>query len=95
MDDQNKMSAEQADAAIQWLERHWTGKRQCPICGSDQWHVGEHFVTPIVLGRNNGLVLGGTAYPHLIVTSTTCGYAMFVNAVIAGVLKKIEDAPDV
>jgi hypothetical protein len=94
MDDTNKMSAQQAEDAIAWLERHWKGKRECPICGSNNWHVGEHFVTPTVIAPNGGLVLGGTSYPHFIVTSTDCGYAILINAVIAGIFRAPEANSD-
>jgi hypothetical protein len=86
-DDPNKMSPEQAAKALAWLEENWTQKRECPVCGSDNWHVAEHFVAPPLLGAHGGYWFGGPAYPHMLVTSTKCGYAMFVNAIIAGVFE--------
>lgn len=86
-DDKNKMTAEQVAAGLAWLDAHWA-KQDCPICGSNKWSLGEYFVTPIVLSPEGGVIVGGPAYPHMIVTSVDCGYAMFFNAIIAGVFPK-------
>jgi hypothetical protein len=86
-----KLSKEQLDAAIGWINQHWKGKQECPICGSDNWHLSEHFVTPVVITPQQGVNFGAAAYPHIIMTSAPCGYAIFINAVVAGIYKRPED----
>ena len=68
------------------MEGHGLGQLKCPICQSDQWELAQHFLTPIIVSPDAGLSLGNVAYPHLLLTSP-CGYAMFFNAMLAGVYK--------
>jgi hypothetical protein len=68
------------------LDKIWTGSaKNCPICGSNQWLVGQHLVQPITL-KDNALQLGGTGYPQIMLISRPCGYTLFFNAVIFGVV---------
>jgi hypothetical protein len=87
-EDKTKMSDAQGAEAAAWLERTWTGVRACPVCGNSTWHIGQHFVTPVVVTPEGGVSLGGALYPHMLVTSTPCGYSMFVNAIVAGIYSK-------
>src|SRR2546430_1015867 len=59
----------------------------CPICSSSQWAIGDHLVQPVTLGPARAPQLGGYAYPQAMVISTTCGYTMYINAVLAGLVE--------
>jgi hypothetical protein len=87
-DSAGKLSPEEKQKALDWVNRHWEGRSQaCPICGNSQWVIGEHLVQPITLGEKHHLMLGGgPGYPLIQVISIPCGYTVFVNAVIAGVV---------
>jgi hypothetical protein len=70
-----------------WWERIRT-KIICPVCQTNKFTVYDRFVTPTVLSgeARNGLQLGGTIYPHFMISCENCGTTQFVNAMKTGVL---------
>ena len=58
--------------------------RRCPICGSTDWLLADHIVQPLTLDQNRRIAFGGDGYPFVMLISETCGYTMFLNAVIVG-----------
>jgi hypothetical protein len=87
MPDKNGLlTSDEKERIAKRIESMWTGSaRNCPICGSNQWLVGDHLVQPVTLGPNNSLMLSGPGYPQVMLIST-CGHTLFFNAVILGVL---------
>jgi hypothetical protein len=82
-----KLTPEDIQKVNAWLMRHHPGGNTvCPVCGSQNWWIGEHLVQPITVGADMSLQLGGIGYPQITVISNPCGYTMFLNAVIVGVL---------
>ena len=82
-------SAVNLDAARAWLSEKWTESNQCPISGHNSWSISADIVQPAtspstMISPTQGLMLGGRAYPLVMVTCTECGYAMFFNAVVMG-----------
>jgi predicted nucleic-acid-binding Zn-ribbon protein len=72
---------------VDWLRNtSWGLDAKCPICGDTNWAIGEYLVQPVTLGAGGGLQLGGTGYPQIQIISTRCGYTIFLNAVIVGIL---------
>lgn len=92
-EDPLKLTPEQLEKAVAWLQSHDHPAPPCPICGQNKWTVGIHLVQPITMGPDRNVHLGGVSYPFLQVISPKCGYTMFVNAVIAGLVPKAEDLP--
>jgi hypothetical protein len=86
-DPSGKLTPDEKDRAAAWVNEKWRGNRVCPICGSTRWILGDHLVQPIVLGNKQNILLSGVSYPHLMVISPSCGYTMFVNAVIVGLVE--------
>jgi hypothetical protein len=86
-DASGKLSPEDKNKIIAWLTRDGRPTPICPICGTQEWAIADHVTQPITVGgAGGGLVLGGVGYPNIMVVSTRCGYTMYVNAVIAGIL---------
>ena len=65
--------------AIQWLEGHWKGERQCPICQASAWGVGDDLLR---LWTSKHV----PSYPCIVVVCNNCGYTMLFNAVRMGLL---------
>lgn len=87
-----KIRAEERARIDAWIKKYWKlGDFKCPICGSEQWLVGEHFIqmTPHYGGAN---LLGGPAYPHLMLISKECGYVVLINALTTGIIRAPEPA---
>jgi hypothetical protein len=57
----------------------------CPICNTKNWTTLPDLVTPIPL-RGEGMVLGGTTYPHFVLVCNNCGNSQFINAVATGIV---------
>ena len=86
---QAAIKEEQRARATDWLNKKWLNvTKQCPICISNQWSVSE--VVEVRPYTGGGLSLGGPVYPTFMVICGTCGYTMFFNAIIAGVLQSPE-----
>jgi len=71
----------------EWLQRSG-GVLRCTVCQQTNWTLYENFVTPTILTTPDlGVVLGGTVYPHFGLVCTTCGHAVFINALASKVLE--------
>ena len=62
------------------------GGVECPICKGKDWIIADHFVQTTTLGPNNTAQFGGVSYPFAMAISTKCGYTLFFNAVMLGIL---------
>lgn len=63
----------------------------CPLCGGKQWSYDEKLVvTPMNLGDDGGVVLGGKIIPLVAVACSNCGNTVFVNAKVIGALDGID-----
>lgn len=72
--------------AIKWLEEHWKGTRVCPVCGHTSWSISDDIIE-IRPFRGGSLVVGGSLYPFIVVTCTTCGHTLLFNAKVAGLVE--------
>lgn len=70
----------------EWLNRHWTGNKVCPICGNNNWSVPEELVEVRPFSGGT-LVLGGRLFPHAIIICKVCGHTLLFNAMVAGLVK--------
>jgi len=68
--------------AINWLEEHWKGNRECPVCGHNSWSISDELVEVKPYKGN----LLPAVYPLVAVTCNTCGYTFLFNAVVAGLV---------
>ena len=89
--DPGKLSQEDQQKALAWLDRHWRHPRKCPVCESEQWSMGDRVVAPPNL-HGGSFHLAGFVYPFVTVGCKTCGYTRFFNAMKMGVISKKEDS---
>jgi|SRR5215831_6240134 len=75
-----KLTQEDKNKVIEYLKTRWKAPQACPICGESQWFVADHLVTPTIMGPGASFLLGGVAYPLVMLVSTPCGYTRFLNA---------------
>ena len=82
-----RLTKDEKDNIIRKLESVWKFMGNCPVCGDAHWIIGDHIVQPITLGTAGSLMLGGApGYPQVMLISSKCGYTMFLNAVMLGVV---------
>jgi hypothetical protein len=89
-----RLTSAEKDSIIAKIDSLWTGSHSCPVCGHTNWIIGDHLVQPITLAQGS-LQLGGPGYPQVMLISSKCGYTMFFNAVVLGVVpsNKSEGSP--
>ena len=89
--EENNEAARPADAGVDknafqaWLQEKGTGAASCPISGDNNWIVADDFVQPMRYSTG-GLNIGGRGYPLVMVICGTCGYTLFLNATVMGLL---------
>jgi len=78
------LSSEEHEKIKKWLDEkvdpHFG---QCPYSGHKSWYVIGHLVYPLRYASQ--LIVGGPAYPQVMVACTECGFTMFFNAVKIGI----------
>ncbi|MBU1209929.1 MAG: hypothetical protein KJ587_01490 [Alphaproteobacteria bacterium] len=86
MADDSKLTKDQKDRALAWLNQKWVGNKACPVCAQNHWTIADHAVTPSI-SHGSGLIIGGPSYPHALVICNNCGHTLFFNAVLMGILR--------
>ncbi len=56
------------------------------MCGSGPWNIQDSFYQ-ITEFKKGGLVIGGPVLPVIPVICGNCGYTVFVNAILAGLME--------
>lgn len=69
------------------LNEKWKSK-VCPMCGGNAWTYDDSLCTPLTLGTNNSINLGGKILPLVPVTCTNCGNTVFINALVANAYER-------
>jgi hypothetical protein len=86
-DHTGQLTPEELQKVKDWLIKFKPGGDAiCPICGSSEWFISAHLVQPVTLGVGFAIQLGGIGYPQVMMNSNPCGYTMFLNAVMIGIL---------
>jgi len=78
---------EKKKKALEELSKKWTGKKECEICGTNNWSVPDDIVMPMAF-TGGGLTIGGPTYPQLQIICSNCGNTKIFNAVILGIAPK-------
>lgn len=69
------------------LNEKWSSK-VCPMCGGNNWTYDDNIYTPLTLGINKSINLGGRILPLVAVTCSNCGNTIFVNSLVANAYDK-------
>ena len=87
-DESGKLTEADKTHIQEWLVKvNFPAQSGCPVCGDKSWTIADHIVQPMTMGANNAVQLGGVGYPQIMLISSKCGYTMFINAVLIGMLK--------
>jgi hypothetical protein len=82
-----QLTADEKNKVLEWLRVNWVTPQNCPICKDDNWFVADHVVYP--MNYAGGSIVGGPAYPQVMVVSTKCGYTMYFNAAMIGIATRV------
>lgn len=69
------------DKAIEWIDEHWTGQKECPICKNTGWFVGDVIGEIRQMGRDQRFV-ASSFFPVIVLSCKTCGYSLLFNAAV-------------
>jgi len=75
--------------ALQWLNQHWEGERQCPICRSQNWAIGELVLIQVARYSSPAAMAWRFMCP---VTCLTCYYTWQFDAAAAGIITVADDS---
>lgn len=75
------------DRFNRWLAEKHVGLPHCPVSQDGNWALADH-VVELRRYEKGSLYVGGPVYPMVMVVCKTCGYTMFFNAVLIGLLRE-------
>jgi len=91
---QGILSQEEKDKALAWIkERSGDKSLICTVCGQTKWIMGDHLIAPMIY-RQGGFVLGGPAYPSVMLVCNNCGHTLLLNATMMGLVPPLKDAQE-
>lgn len=86
VDDNGALSADDKQKFLNWLNQKGRINPACPVCGSNNWTVGDHLVQNTTYNPAAGLVVGGPSYPAALLVCNTCAFTRHFMAVPIGLL---------
>jgi hypothetical protein len=83
-----KLNSDQMKKLIEQLSNKWPEPRNCPVCHSNNWNVGDA-IFEMREFQGGGLVLGPkqSLIPLINVTCVACGNTLTFNAIILGLVE--------
>lgn len=72
---------------VDFLNQKWNG-HDCPVCGGGPWNVSDDIFEIRDYNNGNLVIGGGPIIPVIPVTCMNCGNTIFINAILAGVVKR-------
>lgn len=71
---------------MDWIRKNWIKPSNCPICNMDDWGISDKIIEirPI---HEQPESFSGNIYPYFFIFCRNCGYTIFVNAIIAGLIE--------
>ena len=83
-DSKGLLSQDDKDKVVSLITQKWKNWT-CPFSGDSNWIVADHAVTPMTIGQGGSIIMGGANYPQVMLICKTCGYTVFINAVLVGI----------
>ncbi|MFC1984992.1 hypothetical protein ACFLUW_01140 [Chloroflexota bacterium] len=73
------------------LEKKVPKPENCPICGNENWNVGDSMVALVVQGNAKKLNITGPIMPCIPVTCANCGNTHLLNLIGLGLRDLVEE----
>jgi len=87
-DSERRLSDDDKETVISWLKEKWKGESaDCPICGSNDWNVGDHVAEMPALSKTM-LASRRATYPHVVMVCANCGHTLLFNAVVMRIVSR-------
>ncbi len=85
-----KLSEEEQQKVIEWLEAKWQGEKLCQVCGTGNWSVSD-LIFQLPEFDPKKITIGGPVMPVVSISCNNCGNTYFFNAMKLGVLHPPEN----
>lgn len=86
-----ELSLSQRQKVEKWFAEKANVIGKCPVCRERNYTLLNHIVAPPVF-QGGSVVIGGPAYPMIMIMCQNCGYTSFHNAMVIGLLAN--EGPD-
>lgn len=83
-----KLTKEQTEILLDWLDKQWKTPQSCPICKNTDWKIPES-ILEIREFEDGDLVAfpqDSSIVPVVSVTCTNCGYTFLINLKSIGLI---------
>lgn len=78
-DKDGKLSPEEQQKIIDWIQKHSLGLLSCHLCKQTNWGITEHLIY-LPVYTPNALMIGGPTYPCIQLICNNCRSIQFINA---------------
>lgn len=89
-DANGKLSPQDVEKVRNWLRDHWKNWA-CPFSHDTNWELGGSLAQAPLFSSGN-IVVGGPVYPYVVISCSSCGYTVLINAIKIGILPAKEGA---
>lgn len=72
---------------ISTINSKWQTK-SCPLCGKNNWDIGDQMITMVGVGEDKSIQLGGQFMPLIPVVCSNCGNTILINPLV---IKCVDD----
>ena len=80
-----KLPPEQRERVLEVLQERWHQPMQCSACGKSKWSVTDS-IFELREYRQGKIVGRSTVIPLMVANCTSCGHAIFFNAIVLGII---------
>ena len=76
-----------AELGLDWIQKHWKKSPNCTICDANYWKVSDQITELRPFNRDVFVIGPARVVPVIYLVCKVCGYTIFFNAVIAGLVE--------
>src|SRR5258708_2746095 len=90
-DSEGNLTRDEQERVTKWMSEKGAA-RPCPICGNNQWSIGEKLALASAY-EAEGLI-GGAGYPAVVLVCTRCTFFRWHSAIAIGILPADESTDE-
>ncbi len=79
------LNSEQLDCVKEWIEER-SPVLSCSGCSGRDWSIQNELAFALLIDADDGQISQRKGYPMVAVTCKNCGYTVFFNAILMGIM---------
>lgn len=87
-DSEGKLTPSEKSLLATWLNTRAAGpgaNSACPVCGTNNWVLGDHLLNAMVFHPGGAMVIGGPTYPMAFIACSNCQHVRTFMALPIGI----------